>query len=88
MLAIKSEFRSWMYYFGHGQPMTQKIQTAWYTFIKYALCTKTPVPNDKILDSSKLKEFAEENSKFGWNVRKFSERVENTAGKAEIALDE
>ena len=30
-------------------------------------------------------EFADDNFKFGGNVRKFSERVENTVGKGEIA---
>ena len=32
-----------------------------------------------------MKEFAEENSKFDENERKFSKRVENTVGKGEIA---
>ena len=36
-------------------------------------------------DSSKLKEFADDNFKFDENGRKFSERVENTVGKGEIA---
>ena len=39
----------------------------------------------KILDSSVLKEFADDNFKFDENGRKFSERVENTVGKGEIA---
>ena len=38
-----------------------------------------------ILDSSKLKEFAEDNFKFDENGRKLSKRVENTEGKGEIA---
>ena len=38
-----------------------------------------------ILDSSKLKEFAEDNFKFDENGRKLSKRVENTEGKEEIA---
>ena len=37
------------------------------------------------LDSSKLKEFAEDNFKFDENGRKVSKRVENTVGKGEIA---
>ena len=37
------------------------------------------------LDSSKLKEFADDNFKFEENGRKFSKRVENTVGKGEIA---
>ena len=44
-----------------------------------------PLPDDKILDWSKLKQFAEDNSKFDENSRKFSKRVENTVGKGEIA---
>ena len=44
-----------------------------------------PFPNDKILDWFKLKEFADDNFDFNENGRKFSERVENTVGKGEIA---
>ena len=39
----------------------------------------------KIIDSSKLKEFADNNFKFDENGRKFSNRAENIVGKAEIA---
>ena len=42
-------------------------------------------PNDKFLDSSKMKEFADNNFKFDENGRKLSKRVENTVGKREIA---
>ena len=44
-----------------------------------------PLPDDKILDSSKLKEFADDNFKFDENGTKLSKRVENTVGKGEIA---
>ena len=44
-----------------------------------------PLSDDKILDSSKLKEFADDNFKFDENGRKLSKRVENTVGKGEIA---
>ena len=44
-----------------------------------------PSPDDKILDSSKLKEFADNDFKFNENARKLSKRVENTVGKGEIA---
>ena len=44
-----------------------------------------PLPDDKFLDSSKLKEFADNNFKFDENSRKLSKRVENTVGKGEIA---
>ena len=42
----------------------------------------------QILDSSKLKEFADDNFKFDENGRKLSKWVENTAGKGEIARNE
>ena len=38
-----------------------------------------------MLDWSKLKEFADDNFEFDENCGKFSERVENTVGKGEIA---
>ena len=41
-----------------------------------------------ILDASKLKGFADDNFKFDENGRKFSETIENTEGKEEIARDE
>ena len=44
-----------------------------------------PLSDDKILDWSKLKQFADDNFKFDENSRKFSKRVENTVGKGEIA---
>ena len=44
-----------------------------------------PLPDDKILDWSKLKQFADDNFKFDENSRKFSKRVQNTVGKGEIA---
>ena len=42
-------------------------------------------PNDKFLDSSKMKEFADDNFKFDENGRKFSKQVENIVGEGEIA---
>ena len=38
----------------------------------------------QILDSSKLKEFADDNFKFDENWTKLSKRLENTVGKGEI----
>ena len=38
-----------------------------------------------MLDTSKLKDFADDNFKFDENGRKFSKRVEITVGKGEIA---
>ena len=42
-------------------------------------------PKQQTLDSSKTKEFADDNYKFDENGRKFFKRVENTVGKGEIA---
>ena len=39
-----------------------------------------------MLDSSKLKEFSDDNFKFEENVRKLSKRVENTVGKGEVLI--
>ena len=44
-----------------------------------------PITRRQILDSSKLKEFADNNFKFDENGRKLSKQVENTAGEGEIA---
>ena len=44
-----------------------------------------PFPKRQILDSSKLKEFADDNFKLDKNGGKFSKRVENPVGKGEIA---
>ena len=45
-----------------------------------------PFPKRQILNSSKLKEFTDDDFKFDVNDVKFSERVESTSGKEEIAL--
>ena len=50
--------------------------------------TLKPLPDDKILDWSKLKQSADNNFEFDVNSRKFSKLVENTVGKGEIARDE
>ena len=42
-------------------------------------------PKQQILDSSKLKQFADDNFKFYENGRQLSEQVENSVGKGEIA---
>ena len=42
-------------------------------------------PKRQILDSSKLKEVADNNYNFDENERKFSDKVENPVGKGEIA---
>ena len=50
--------------------------------------TMYPITRRQILDSFKLKEFADNNFKFDENGRKLSKRVENTVGKGEIAHNE
>ena len=42
-------------------------------------------PKRQIVDSSKLREFADDNFKFGENDGKFFKWLENTMGKGEIA---
>ena len=44
-----------------------------------------PFPKRQILDSSKLKQFADGNLEFDENSRNFSKQVENTVRKGEIA---
>ena len=56
--------------------------------IKDKKCHSQPFPKWLILDSSKLKEFADENSVFDEDGRKFPKQVENTVGKGEIARHE
>ena len=46
-----------------------------------------PIPNDK-LDTSNVKEYVDDNSKFDENGGEFSKWVENTVGKGEIAHNE
>ena len=43
------------------------------------------ITRGQILDSSKLKDFADDNFKFDENSRKLFKPVENTMGKGEIA---
>ena len=47
-----------------------------------------PLPENKILDWSKLKQIEDDIFKFDENSRKFSKPVENTVGKGEIACYE
>ena len=44
-----------------------------------------PITRRQILDTCKLKEFADDNFKFDENGRKLSKHVGNTVGKGEIA---
>ena len=59
----------------HSYKSTQKIMSD----------TALPITRRQILDSSKLKEFADNTFKFDENGRKVAKRVENTVGKGEIA---
>ena len=47
--------------------------------------TYLPFLKRQLLESSRLKEFADDNSKFEENGRKFSKTVEITVGKREIS---
>ena len=49
------------------------------------LVKSIPITRRQILDSSKLKEFADDNFKFDENGKKLSKQVKNTVGKGEIA---
>ena len=57
------------------------------SFILLELYVFQPFPKRQILDSSKLKEFADDNFKFHENGGKFCKRGENNVRK-EVALDE
>ena len=48
-------------------------------------CLINDCPKRRNLDSSKLKEFTDDNFRFDENGRKFCKRVENTFGKGKIA---
>ena len=48
--------------------------------------TLNSLPNDKCLDWSKLKEFADDNVKFDENGWKFSKQVENNVGKGKLLV--
>ena len=54
-------------------------------FCKYLTKRIQPYPKRQILDSSKLKQFTDDNFKFYENGRRLSKRVEDTVGKGEIA---
>ena len=65
-----------------------KTQTGRVCFLRCSIIEfrpRNPFPKQHILDSSKLKEFADDNFKFDENGSKFSKPIENTVGKGEIA---
>ena len=49
------------------------------------ICPRGIIQSSEMVNSSILKEFADNNSKFDENVSKFPKRVENIVGKEEIA---
>ena len=54
-------------------------------FFARAFVLSEHFPKQRILESSKLKEFADDNFNFDENCRTFSKSVENTVVKGEIA---
>ena len=62
----------------------QRARQGKFTSIRFCIT----FPRRQISHSSKLKEFADNNFEFDENGRKFSERLENTVGKGEIACYE
>ena len=53
--------------------------------LKKTRAVTKPITRRQTLDSSELKDFADNNFKFDENGRKLSKPVENTVGKGEIA---
>ena len=66
----------------------EKLKFASKAFKNASFETTFVLTRQQILDSSKLKEFADDNVKFHENGKKLSKWVENTVGKGEIARDE
>ena len=54
-------------------------------YLKPSICKFNPLPDDKILDWSKLKQIADNILKCIYNGKKVPYRVENIARKGEIA---
>ena len=69
----------------------KQVLTTYTNLSRFCFLGTTPVlapnvwANGQILDSSKLKEFADNNFKFDENGKKLSKQAENSVGKAEIA---
>ena len=59
--------------------LNKRYHWRWWIPVPIASCQEI------VLDSPKLKEFADDNFKFDENGKKLSKRVENTVGKGEIA---
>ena len=62
------------------------LVTCIFSFTNNVFCTFiSPFPKRQILDYSNLNEFADDKFKFYGNGRKFSQWLENTVGKGDIA---
>ena len=61
------------------------IMQSWFCKTYFLQQEKKTFHKRLILDSSKFKEFADNNFKFNENGEKISKKVENTVGKGEIA---
>ena len=57
-----------------------------FDLLLYLFVFLNSLPNDKFLDSSKLKAFADD--KLNWSEKSNFRRVENTGGKGQIAHNE
>ena len=68
-----------------SNPYNTKLTLERFNFETMYFFNPLPITRWQILDSSKLKEFADNNFKFDENGRRLSERVENTVGMGEIA---
>ena len=70
------------------EPAMSRLQILEFEQIQYFVVwciAVNPFPKRQILDSSKLKDFADENFIVDENGGKFFKRIENTVGKGEIA---
>ena len=79
-MLIKYHFFSFFFFFGYLCHWLRYLLQRWMVFLLF--------PKHQILDSSKLKDFADDNFKFDENDKKFSKWVKNTVGKGEIACYE
>ena len=61
------------------------FDTFFFLWKNYTKIFLLPFPKRQILDSSKPKEFADDNFKFDKNDKKFSKPAEKSVGKGEIA---
>ena len=80
------ELVAWsLYALFHVCPLKKKKTPCFWSHLIYRLKVLSILsfPNNKFLDFSKLKAFADDSFKVDGNDRKFSKRVANTVGKGE-----